>query len=258
MSDACNRTPFWQRQPLLPRAVQEVLRSRLEAALADPGAREHLVWPTVLAAPRVRSEHPGGLPEPLLLNLAARMLGALGQHDPAGAWQRHRAAWPDTADAGGRGLAARGLLGRLGAPGEPALRLAAGCAHIAAPGRAVSPGLWCVPLQPRALPRVPRCPGAPLGPCQRRPSGAAAGAHPAGRGYHHLQQHNLAGALALWQEALERLRARGGSFATPWGEVRAATALDLTARRLDQGRRMDDDTDLAPLWALDRPTWELA
>ena len=57
---------------------------------------------------------------------------------------------------------------------------------------------------------------------------------------------------------LERLRARGGSVATPWGEVRAATALDLTARRLDQGRRMDDDTDLAPLWALDRPTWELA
>jgi len=40
--------------------------------------------------------------------------------------------------------------------------------------------------------------------------------------------------------------------------VRADVALDLTIRRLDEGRRMNDDSDLAPLWALDRPTWELA
>ena len=36
------------------------------------------------------------------------------------------------------------------------------------------------------------------------------------------------------------------------------SALDLTARRLDHGKRMTDDADLSPLWALDRPTWELA
>ena len=77
-------------------------------------------------------------------------------------------------------------------------------------------------------------------------------------GYHHLQLHNLPGLLALWAEALDRLRSCEGAFPTPWGEVDARAALDLTVRRLDQARQMDDDTDLAPLWALDRPTWELA
>jgi hypothetical protein len=77
-------------------------------------------------------------------------------------------------------------------------------------------------------------------------------------GYHHLQMHNLQGMVALWEEALERLQGCGGRFPTPWGEVRVETALDLTAQRLDHGRRMTDLADLAPLWALDRPTWELA
>jgi hypothetical protein len=46
--------------------------------------------------------------------------------------------------------------------------------------------------------------------------------------------------------------------ATPWGEVRAEAALDLTARRLDHGKRMTEEADFGPLWTLDRPTWELA
>jgi hypothetical protein len=45
-----------------------------------------------------------------------------------------------------------------------------------------------------------------------------------------------------------------------------AQRLDLTAQRLDHGKRMgehanDDasnDAIWGPLWALDRPTWELA
>ena len=81
-------------------------------------------------------------------------------------------------------------------------------------------------------------------------------------GYHHLQQHNLPGLLSLWEEALGRLEPCAGRVATPWGEVRAETALDLTAQRLDHGRRMTEDTDddavFGLLWALDRPTWELA
>ena len=40
------------------------------------------------------------------------------------------------------------------------------------------------------------------------------------------------------------------------------SALDLTAQRLDHGRRTTDDADddavFGPLWTLDRPTWELA
>jgi hypothetical protein len=81
-------------------------------------------------------------------------------------------------------------------------------------------------------------------------------------GYHHLQQHNLMGLLSLWEEATVRLGSCGGRIATPWGEVRVETALDLTARRLDHGKRMTDDADddavFGLLWALDRPTWELA
>jgi hypothetical protein len=97
VSDACNRTPFWQRQPRLPLAVHRFLQERLEAALQAPEARQILVWPTVLGAPRLRERHPEGLPEPLLLEHAARLLGALGQHDPAGAWMQHLRDWPDTA-----------------------------------------------------------------------------------------------------------------------------------------------------------------
>ena len=103
MSDACNRTPFWQRQPLLPREVQAWLRARVEAALEDPEARQGLVWPTILGAPRLREAHPEGLPEELLLTHAARLLSALGHHDPAAAWQGHQAAWPDTARQGTTG-----------------------------------------------------------------------------------------------------------------------------------------------------------
>lgn len=258
MSDDCNRTPFWQRQPLLPRAVQEVLRSRLEVALADPGAREHLVWPTVLAAPRVRAEHPDGLPEPLLLSLAARMLGALGQHDPGGAWQRHRAAWPDSADLGPEGWLPGASWGAWG----PLVSLRCGWSLAAltplAPGEsyalACGVSLFNHGLFHECHDALEPLWGAASGPLREGLQGLILMAG----GYHHLQQHNRPGLLALWEEARLRLAACGGLVATPWGQVRAAAALDLTLRRLDEGRRMADDSDLAPLWALDRPTWELA
>ncbi|MFZ1376331.1 MAG: hypothetical protein WAS25_07035, partial [Geothrix sp.] len=98
MSDDCNRTPFWQRQPRLPLEIHRFLQDRMEAALHDPEARQALVWPTILGAPGLRRAHPEGLPEPELLGHATRMLGALGHHDPAAAWQSHRSAWPGTAE----------------------------------------------------------------------------------------------------------------------------------------------------------------
>jgi hypothetical protein len=68
--------------------------------------------------------------------------------------------------------------------------------------------------------------------------------------------------LAVWEEALAKLGTEGGTIATPWGEVRVQVALDLTARRLDHGNLMSADADegaiFRPLWALERPTWELA
>ena len=81
-------------------------------------------------------------------------------------------------------------------------------------------------------------------------------------GYHHLQQHQLAGLNSLWEEAVQRLQPSGGRVSTPWGEVRAEVALDLTIQRLEHGKRRTDDAEEAaifgPLWALDRPVWELA
>ena len=90
MSDDCNRTPFWQRQPRLTLEVHRFFQDRMEAALQDPEARQVLVWPTILGAPGLRQRHPEGIPEAELLNHAARMLTALGQHDPAAAWMAHQ------------------------------------------------------------------------------------------------------------------------------------------------------------------------
>ena len=103
MSDDCNRTPFWQRQPRLPLEVHRFFQDRMEAALQDPEARQVLVWPTVLGAPGLRQAHPGGIPETELLGHAVRMLAALGHHDPAAAWKAHLGRWPDTAIGGPEG-----------------------------------------------------------------------------------------------------------------------------------------------------------
>lgn len=277
MSDACNRTPFWQRQPRLPLEIHRFLQDRTEAALHDPEARQALVWPTILGAPGLRQAHPEGLPEPLLLNHAARMLGALGHHDPGAAWQAHLAAWPDTAeqgaDGGWRPSAAWGAWG-------PFVSLRSGWQLAAltplAPGAAYA--LACgVSLFNHGLFHESHDALEPLWtPAQGAIKDQLQGLILLAGGYHHLQQHNLGGLRALWEEALIRLEPCGGRVATPWGEVRADAALDLTRRRLDiAGQRLDlavqtldhekrltDGADDAAvfrsLWDLDRPTWELA
>jgi hypothetical protein len=258
----CNRTPFWQRQPRLPLAIHRFLQDRLEAALRDPEARQALVWPTILAAPGVRGRHPHGLPEAELLNHAARMLGALGEHDPGAAWRAHQVAWPDMAEGGPEGWRPNSSWGTWG----PLVSLRCGW-QVAA--------LTPLPLDER----YPLACGVSLfnhglyHECHDalEPLWTAArgdlreglqGLILLAGGYHHLQQHNREGLVALWEEALARLGPGGGRVATPWGEVHAETALDLTRRRLDHGKRVTDDADdqayFGPLWALDRPTWELA
>ncbi len=258
MSDACNRTPFWQRQPRLPLDVQRFLQDRMEAALQRPEARRALVWPTILGAPGLREAHPGGIPEPALLSHAARMLGALGHHDPACAWRANLADWPDTAEGGPEGWRPASIWGAWG----PLVSLRCGW-QLAA--------LTPLPLGER----YPLACGVSLfnhglyHECHDalEPLWAAAEGELKDRlqglillagGYHHLQQHNRRGLVALWGEALERLKPCGGRVTTPWGEVRAEASLDLTARRLDHGTRKTDPADLSPLWGLDRPTWELA
>ena len=262
MSDDCNRTPFWQRQPRLPLDIHRFLQDRLEAALLAPEARQILVWPTILGAPRLRTAHPGGIPEPELLNHAARLLGALGHHDPAAAWGDHRAAWPDTAEGGPAGWRPAPAWGAWG----PLVSLRCGwqlAALTPLPQGPVYPLACGVSLFNHGL--YHECHDA-LEPLWTTAEGDLKGRLQGlillAGGYHHLQQANLGGLLALWEEALVRLAPGGGRVATPWGEVRAEAALDLTARRLDHGRRMteaaDDEAVFGPLWALDRPTWELA
>lgn len=270
MSEACHQTPFWQRQPRLPLEVYRFLQDRLEAALQEPATRQVLVWPTVLGAPRLRERYPEGLPEPLLLDRAARMLGALGQQHPAAAWWAHRAVWTDTAEAGPTGWRPGGAWGAFG----PLVSLRCGWRLAALTPLPLGEryGLAsAVSLFNHGL--FHECHVA-LEPLWTRAAGELKtrfqGLILLAAGYHHLQQHNRQGMLAVWEEALEQLGTDGGTIATPWGEVRAQVALDLTARRLDHGRRSTADAEAdagddashdaiwGPLWALDRPTWELA
>lgn len=262
MSDDCNRTPFWQRQPMLPRGIQAFFRARIEAALADPGSRQALVWPTILGAPRLRDMHPEGLPERLLLEHASRMLAALGHHDPAAAWAEHLAAWVDTAERGANGW----LPGASWRGYGPLVSLRCGwqlAALTPLPLGAPYPLASGVSLFNHAL--FHECHDA-FEPLWVEASGELKtklqGLILLAAGYHHLQMHNLQGMVSVWEEALARLGADGGTFTTAWGQVRAQASLDLTAQRLDHGTRLRDDADddavFGPLWALDRPTWELA
>lgn len=258
MSDDCNRTPFWQRQPQLSLEVQRFLQARLEAALGDPEARQVLVWPTILGAPALRKAHPEGVPEAALLGHAARMLSALGHHDPAAAWAAHRAAWPDAAEAGATGWRPAAAWGAWG----PLVSLRCGwqlAALTPLPLGSRYPLACGVSLFNHGL--YHECHDAlePLWDAAEGDlKGQLQGLILLAGGYHHLQLHNRRGLVALWEEALGRLESCGGRVATPWGEVRAEAALDLTARRLDHGKRMTEEADFGPLWTLDRPTWELA
>ena len=258
MSDDCNRTPFWQRQPLLPLEVHRFFQDRMEAALRDPAARQALVWPTLLGAPGLRKAHPEGIPEAVLLDQAGRMLLALGQADPATAWKAHLAAWKDTT--------VRGPSGWLPSPRWgawwPLVSLRCGwqlAALTPLPLDERYPLACAVSLFNHGLFHECHDDLEPLwvltqGDLRNQLQGLILMA----AGYHHLQQHNLGGLVALWDEAVHRLEPCRGRVSTHLGQVLAETALDLTAERLDHGKRMTTDADLSPLWALDRPTWELA
>ncbi len=256
---ACGpRTPvFWQRQPGLPRPVLTFLRSRLEAALADPADRALLAWPTVLGAPRVREEFPEGLPEAELL---ARARAMLPQGDPVRAWEDALARFPDTADRGPAGwvphriwdplsslVSLRSgvtLLALLGLPEGGNYRLAAGVSLFNAAlfhecHDALEP-LW---LEAE-------------GPLKKGLQGLILMAG----GFHHHQVQNAPGMAGLFEDAVEAL-GEGRGLATPWGAVGYGPALDRVRERLEA---LDDEYGLRAedppwerLWSLDRPEWEL-
>jgi hypothetical protein len=185
------------------------------------------------------------------------MTRPLGITDTTQAWQEHIQAWPDTAEAGPAGWRPHPAWGAWG----PLVSLRSGwqLAALTPLPLGAEYRLACgVSLFNHGL--FHECHDA-LEPLWDQAAGdlkaGLQGLILLAGGYHHLQLANGTGMLALWEEAVQRLQKGGGRLATPWGEVKYATSLDLTVRRLDHGKNLKDATDLGPFWALDRPTWEL-
>lgn len=253
----CDTVPaFFQRQPTLPLPVQGWLRGRTDAALADPAGREALVWPMVLGAPRLREAHPGGLPEGLLLELAAGPLAALGHPDPGAAWARALAASPDLAETGAGGWRPHAAWGRF----APLLSLRTGVMLMVLtglPGGERYPflagtGLFNACLYHECHDALEPLWTAAEGPLKRRLQGLILMAG----GYHHLQHLHREGMRALWPAALEAL-AGPATLATPWGDLDLRPALEATRARLAWlGAEAAADGDPAALWDLPRPEWE--
>jgi hypothetical protein len=243
---------------MLPLPLQQFLKARLEAALANPARRDLLVWPMILGAPRLRELHPEGMPEPLLLAKAAGPLAAVGGGDPAAAWRACLERLPDTAEPGATGWlphrswAAQGrllslrsgvtLLVLTGLPADDRYLFAAAVALFNAClfhecHDALEP-LW----------------SAAEGDLKRHLQGLILMAG----GHHLLQLHQRAGMAALWKDCVEALANAGDRLATPWGVLAFGEALATTADRLAWLAEHPGESDLAPLWGLPRPGWELS
>lgn len=247
---------FFQRQPVLPLPVQRFLRTRLEAALQDPANRALLVWPTVLGAPKLRQEYPDGLPEELLFAHAVKMLHLLGQGDPGPAWAGAISRFPDTAEAGGAGWKPHRDWGHFG----PLVSLRSGVALSAlselvdGPSYTLKAGLVLFNsalfhethdaleiLWDEAAEGLKR---------------GLQGLILLAAGYHHLQHHNASGMRAVWEEGLARLEPFQGLLDTPWGRVDHRESVQATEARM--ALLQSGIEDMAPLWELPAPRWELA
>ena len=231
--------------------------ARIEAALREPGDRALLVWPMVLGAPRMRAAHPDGVPEQELLDGAAAMLGALGQVDPRAAWDRAMALLPNTADHGPAGWVPH----RIWDPMASLVSLRLGVALLAMLGQPEDAryGLACgVALFNSAL--FHECHDA-LEPLWLTAEGelkaGLQGLILLAGGFHHLQLQNAGGMISLWEDALPALDRLGGRLSTPWGTVGFKAGAAAAEERMDWLEQYDGDMELAPLWAMSRPTLEL-
>lgn len=255
---ADKRPVFWQRQPRLPLSVARVLRRRLEAALHDPSSMRHLVWPTILGAPKLLDAHPEGVPEDLLLEKARPLLATLQHEDPPReAWQESLELFPDSARRGPAGwlphedwseaaslVSLRSgvmLLALMGHPADETYPLRAGISlfnsalyHECHDAFEV---LWS--------------------PSRGRLRSGLQGLILLAAGFHHQQMHHAAGMLSVWRSAQESLGTRDGLLETPWGTVEFVSALQAAVARLDWLWDRDANVDLEPLWELERPTLEL-
>lgn len=255
---SCETTPaFWQRQPTLPLEVQRFLRSRLEAALEHPADRALLVWPTILGAPRLRQQHPGGLPEIELLTHAARMLAAVGADDPATAWSHSMERLPDTAEPGPDGWLPHRAWGAL----CPLVSLRCGVALTVLTGLPLNEGYALAAgsllFESALFHETHDALEALWKDAEGDLRQGLQGLILMTAGYHHQQLHRREGMMAVWEDALERLAKFQGTLATPWGTVQFDQAFAVTSARLEWLREMEGDTDLGPLFEMDRPHWKL-
>ena len=244
---------FFQRQPMLPLPVQRFLRIRLEAALHDPRDRALLVWPTVLGAPKLRQEHPEGLPEKLLFAHAAKMLNTLGLEDPEAAWREAIGRHPDTAELGEAGWKPHQNWGHFG----PLVSLRSGVALSALTelacdenyGLLAGLALFNSALFHETHDALEMLWNDAEGELKQGLQGLILMT----AGYHHLQLHNAKGMKAVWEESLARLEPFHGLLDTPWGRVDHREAVKSTEERL----ALLKAEDRTPLWEIPAPRWEL-
>jgi hypothetical protein len=240
---------------MLPLAVQRFLRTRLEAALEEPKDRALLVWPTVLGAPKLRQEFPGGLPEGVLLAHAAKMLYALGNDHPEASWRDGIARFPGTAEQGETGYKPHREWGSLG----PLVSLRSGVALSALTelpfdeSYALKAGLVLFNSAlyhetHDALEVLWKDAGGDL-------REGLQGLILMAAGYHHLQLHNLNGMKAVWEESIHRLSSFGGFMDTTWGRVDHRDAIECTLQRMDYISSGVETFE--SLWAMPVPRWEI-
>jgi len=229
---------------------------RLEAALENPKDRALLVWPTVLGAPKLRQEFPGGLPEQVIISHAAKMLHDLGNDDPEASWREGIARFPDTVEQGHTGFRPHPDWGSLG----PLVSLRSGMALSALTELSADesyrlkagPVLFNSALYHETHDALEGIWKDAEGSLRNGLQGLILMA----AGYHHLQLHNLNGMKAVWEECLHRLGDFKGLLDTPWGTVDHRDALEFTKERMaciDFGAEA-----FKLLWAIPVPRWEIS
>jgi len=254
----CDSRPvFWQRQPRLPLPVMRFLRDRLEAAVAAPANRSLLAWPTILGAPGVVDAFPEGLPHAGLMQRASGLLLPLGLATPEECWQRDSLLFPDTAELGPLGWRPHPTWAPLGS----LVSLRAGVTLLALMDHAgdesfvlsAAAALFNSALYHECHDVLEPLWGRALGPVKAGLQGLIL----LTAGFHHQQLHNGIGMVGLWEDAVALLALQRGPLETPWGTLDFEPALEAVHGRLAWMEGRDPGSDLAPLWDLPRPYWEL-
>jgi len=235
----------------------QFLRDRLTASMKDPDQRSVLVWPTILGAPRLQEEFPEGIPFGTLMQRASGLMGPMGLASAERCWERDLSRFPDTAELGSQGWRVH----TSWAPMASLVSLRSGVTLLALmghPGEADFPIGVASALFNSALYHECHDVLEPLwGDARGHVKAGLQGLILLTAGFHHQQLHNAPGMVGLWEDAINILALRSGELETPWGTLNYTAAVEAASTRLAWMEGKDQDADLAPLWDLPRPHWEL-